>query len=95
LARHKNARSARTHTAGVDNVIYSMLVADYSDRESRQSPERVKPGNDTCGRNVRTRRYCRHYSQLRPLMSGMPSAPVGMRCRIAAFRQQVIQATLL
>ena len=32
LARHKDALSARTYTANVDNVIYRMLVADYSDR---------------------------------------------------------------
>ena len=32
MPRHKDALSARTYTATVDNIIYKMLVADYSDR---------------------------------------------------------------
>lgn len=32
LPRHKDALSARTYTTTVDNVVYRMLVADYSDR---------------------------------------------------------------
>jgi hypothetical protein len=32
LPRHKQALSAHTYTATVDNIVYSMLVADYSDR---------------------------------------------------------------
>jgi hypothetical protein len=32
MPRHKAALSARTYTATVDNVVYKMMVADYSDR---------------------------------------------------------------
>src|SRR6266704_17316 len=32
LRRHGSALSARTYTAAVDNIVYRMLVADYSDR---------------------------------------------------------------
>ena len=32
MPRHKAALSARTYTATVDNMVYRMLVADYSDR---------------------------------------------------------------
>jgi hypothetical protein len=32
MPRHKDALSARTYTTTVDNVVYRMLVADYSDR---------------------------------------------------------------
>jgi len=32
MPRHGAAKSARTYTTTVDNVIYKMLVADYSDR---------------------------------------------------------------
>ena len=32
MPRHGNALSARTYTATVDNIIYRMMVADYSDR---------------------------------------------------------------
>jgi len=32
MPRHKDALSARTYTATVDNIVYKMLVADYSDR---------------------------------------------------------------
>ncbi len=32
MPRHNEALSARTYTTTVDNVIYRMLVADYSDR---------------------------------------------------------------
>jgi len=32
MPRHKDALSARTYTATVDNIVYKMLVADYTDR---------------------------------------------------------------
>ena len=32
MPRHGDAKSARTYTTTVDNVIYKMLVADYTDR---------------------------------------------------------------
>ena len=32
MPRHKEALSARTYTATLDNIVYKMLVADYSDR---------------------------------------------------------------
>ena len=32
MPRHKAALSARTYTTTVDNIIYRMMVADYSDR---------------------------------------------------------------
>ncbi len=32
MPRHKDALSARTYTATVDNIVYRVLVADYSDR---------------------------------------------------------------
>jgi hypothetical protein len=32
MPRHKQALSAHTYTATVDNIVYRMLVADYSDR---------------------------------------------------------------
>ena len=32
MPRHKDALSARTYTTTVDNIVYRMLVADYSDR---------------------------------------------------------------
>ena len=32
MPRHKDALSARSYTATVDNIVYKMLVADYSDR---------------------------------------------------------------
>ena len=32
MPRHKDALSARTYTTTVDNVVFKMLVADYSDR---------------------------------------------------------------
>jgi hypothetical protein len=32
MPRHKDALSARTYTTTVDNVVFRMLVADYSDR---------------------------------------------------------------
>jgi len=34
MPRHKDALSARTYTARVDNIIYRMLIADYTDRVS-------------------------------------------------------------
>src|SRR5437868_15500322 len=32
MRRHKDALSARMYTAQLDNIVYRMLVADYSDR---------------------------------------------------------------
>ena len=32
MPRHGEAKSARTYTATVDNIVYKMLVADYTDR---------------------------------------------------------------
>lgn len=32
MPRHKDALSARSYTTTVDNIVYKMLVADYSDR---------------------------------------------------------------
>src|SRR3954463_11275706 len=32
MPRHKLALSARTYTTTMDNIVYRMLVADYSDR---------------------------------------------------------------
>ena len=32
MPRHKDALSAHTYTTTVDNIVYRMLVADYSDR---------------------------------------------------------------
>ena len=32
MERHGKALSARTYTTNVDNIVYRMLVADYSDR---------------------------------------------------------------
>jgi hypothetical protein len=32
MPRHKDALSARSYTTTIDNIVYKMLVADYSDR---------------------------------------------------------------